>query len=231
MGWSGRGVGGSNFSYICTRVKHNTSPCHSLSNHSRCCENPVQAEALVEFCATSHWDLPTESSPSGLSSSTCLSKVLIIFLIALEKLHPLWISEAEDWIYQKAVRKQCSKETLKAKNDYVNEKVMDDLEHGNTKPFGRFIKHQQFDIISIPPIRHAGQLLTNSIEKAGVFGAEFQSVFTREDLTCIPWLDRKCNSVIPPLTITEVGVKKLLDRLKPQKASGPDRIPNCVLKE
>ena len=93
VGWSGRGVGGSNFSYICTRVKHNTSPCHSLSNHSRCCENPVQAEALVEFCATSHWDLPTESSPSGLSSSTCLIKVFIIFLIALEKLHPLWISE------------------------------------------------------------------------------------------------------------------------------------------
>ena len=72
---------------------------------------------------------------------------------------------AEDWIYYKAVRKQCSKETLKAKNDYVNEKVMDDLEHGNTKPFWRFIKHLQFDIISIPPIRHAGQLLTNSIEK------------------------------------------------------------------
>ena len=47
------------------------------------------------------------------------------------------------------------------------------------------------------PIRHAGQLLTNSIEKACVFGAEFQSVFTREDLTCIPWLGRKCNSVIP----------------------------------
>ena len=35
----------------------------------------------------------------------------------------------------------------------------------------------------------------------------------------------------PPLTITEVGVKKLLDRLKPQKASGPDRIPNRFLKE
>ena len=138
---------------------------------------------------------------------------------------------AEDWVYYKAARKQCSKDTLKAKNDYVNEKIMDDLEHGNTKPFWRFIKHLQFDIISIPPIRHAGQLLTNSIEKAGVFGAEFQSVFTREDLTCIPWLGCKCNSVIPPLTITEVGVKKLLDRLKPQKASGPDRIPNHVLKE
>ena len=58
---------------------------------------------------------------------------------------------AEDWIYYKAVMKQCSKETLKAKNDYVNEKVMDDLEHENTKPFWRFIKHLQFDIISIPP--------------------------------------------------------------------------------
>ena len=108
---------------------------------------------------------------------------------------------------------------------------MDDLEHGNTKPFWRFIKHLQFDIISIPPIRHAGQLLTNSIEKTGVFGAEFQSVFTREDRTCIPWLGRKCSSDIPPLTITEVGVKKLLDWLKPQKASGPDRIPDRVRKE
>ena len=144
---------------------------------------------------------------------------------------------AEDWIYHKAVRKQCSKETPKAKNDYVDETVMDDLEHGNTKPFWRFVKHLQFNIISIPPIRHAGQLLTNSIEKAGVFGAEFQCVFTREreDLTCIPWLGRKCNSVIPPpptpTPITEVGVKKLLDQLKPQKASGHDCIPNRVLKQ
>ena len=35
----------------------------------------------------------------------------------------------------------------------------------------------------------------------------------------------------PQLSITEVGVKKLLDRLKPKKTSGPDRIPNRVLKE
>ena len=54
-------------------------------------------------------------------------------------------------MYYKAARKQCSKETLKAKNDYVDEKVMDDLKHGNTKPFWQFIKHLQFDIISIPP--------------------------------------------------------------------------------
>ena len=61
---------------------------------------------------------------------------------------------------------------------------MDDLEHGNTKLFWQFIKHLQFDIISITPIRHAGQLFTNSIEKAGVFGAEFLICFhqRRSDL-------------------------------------------------
>ena len=36
---------------------------------------------------------------------------------------------------------------------------------------------------------------------------------------------------MPQIEISTPGVKKLLDNLKPHKASGPDSIPPTVLKE
>ena len=86
-----------------------------------------------------------------------------------------------------------------------------------SKPFWCLIRYMKFDIVCISPIRHAGQLLKKSIVKAGMFGTEFQSVSIREDLTCVPCLGcKRASSIIPPLTITKVGVNKLLDWLYSQ---------------
>ena len=62
-------------------------------------------------------------------------------------------------------------------------------------------------------------------------GKEFWSAFTHEDTSHIPSLGPKTSSTITPIHVEVAGVQKLLSRLKPNKACGPDKVPNRVLKE
>ena len=60
----------------------------------------------------------------------------------------------------------------------------------------------------------------------------FSSVFTHEDTHSIQWLGGSpAKNKITDIKVSVEGVKKLLQNLKPNKAAGPDRIPNRVLKE
>ena len=59
---------------------------------------------------------------------------------------------------------------------------------------------------------------------------EFSSVFTQENTESIPWLG-PAKENIGKINITVKGVTKILKSLKSHRASGPDRIPNRVLKE
>ena len=56
------------------------------------------------------------------------------------------------------------------------------------------------------------------------------TTYTREDTDSIPWLG-PVNARIGDINVTEQGVSKLLKDLKVHKASGPDKIPNRVLRE
>ena len=60
---------------------------------------------------------------------------------------------------------------------------------------------------------------------------QFQSVFTQEDKSTIPECSGKRLPDISDLNITIPGVTKLLKDLQVGKSSGPDQIPNRLLKE
>ena len=72
--------------------------------------------------------------------------------------------------------------------------------------------------------------MTDPLQKAEIMLEEFSSVFTHEDTEAIPWLG-PAKKKMPNIKVTEAGVRKLLLKIKPHKAAGPDRIPNRVLKE
>ena len=84
--------------------------------------------------------------------------------------------------------------------------------------------------IGIPPRRVGSTLYSAVSDKAHILISEFQSVFTREDTSFIPWLGPS-KTRIGKVTAQEAGVRKLLSQLKPHKASGPNKIPNRVLRE
>ena len=120
-----------------------------------------------------------------------------------------------------------------AKNKYVSNTLHQSLENKNSKPFWNFIKQQRKDNTGIAPLKPAKTttLITDNKLKAEVLNKQFKSVFTKENPESdLRFVGNKTNS-IGTLTIQTKGVTKLLQELSPSKASGPDNIPNRILKE
>ena len=59
----------------------------------------------------------------------------------------------------------------------------------------------------------------------------FKSVFTVEDLKDTPLMNPSTYAVMPDISSNVSGVHKLLSDLNPFKATGPDAISACFLKE
>jgi hypothetical protein len=74
-------------------------------------------------------------------------------------------------------------------------------------------------------------LINNIKEKAQILNKQFSSVFTREQVNKMPKTHIRVQQYIPNIKITQDGVAKLLRNINPSKASGPDNIPNRVLKQ
>ena len=74
-------------------------------------------------------------------------------------------------------------------------------------------------------------MLSDAIGKANILNNQYCSVFTKEVLTDIPSKGPSQAPTMPSIKVTVKGVKKLLQQLKPLKASGPDKISTRVLQE
>ena len=68
-------------------------------------------------------------------------------------------------------------------------------------------------------------------DKASILNKQYESTFTREDTSNIPQPRGEPCSTMPDIIITEDGVAKLLRKINPNKACGPDSIPARILKE
>lgn len=130
----------------------------------------------------------------------------------------------------KKYRTTYNKEIRHAQTDYINTNMNNNL-HQNTKNFWKIVKSKQVDNNGIPPLNHNNQTTNDSQEKAEILNSYFQSVYTQEDLKNIPNMTGNQIPDIPEIEITVEGVKKLLEDMEPNKASGPDQIPARILKE
>ena len=83
----------------------------------------------------------------------------------------------------------------------------------------------------IAPLKKHGNLYSDSTEKAEILSDQFSSVFTTDRGDPTPKTAGPNFPTIPSLTVTEAGVAKLLSKIVTTKASGPDEIPNHLLKE
>ena len=74
-------------------------------------------------------------------------------------------------------------------------------------------------------------MISDSVQKAEVLNDQFRKVFTQEDFTNMPALDNDSYPSMPEVTVSTQGVQKLLSKLQPNKATGPNDLPARVLKE
>jgi len=91
--------------------------------------------------------------------------------------------------------------------------IQQGLQERNTKPFWRYVKARKQDNIGISPIRKGGKLLCDGLSKAEALIDQFSSVFTRDNQTETPELEKSSHE-IKHIEINTPGVLKLLKKIK-----------------
>ena len=134
------------------------------------------------------------------------------------------------WNEFKDHQKLCRKEFRKAEQDFINKTIQDGLADNNPKPFWRYIKSKKNDNLGVSPLKENGQLRSEAKEKAEILLNQFKSVFSSDSSDNMPEVKLKVENSISDIVIDPKGVEKLLSELQPEKACGPDAIPNQVLK-
>jgi len=105
------------------------------------------------------------------------------------------------------------------------------LEGNNQKPFWRYIYSQGNDRAGVAPLKDGGELFSGSKDKAEILNRQFSSVFTADCPGSSVQLIGPSVPIIDNLSISAAGVQKLLSKINPSKAAGPDDMPCRVLKE
>ena len=102
----------------------------------------------------------------------------------------------------------------------------------NPRDFYRYINSQKKDTQGIPPLkRKNGKGVAQSdLGKAKEFNGQFTDVFSKNEHTQVPLLDRSA-PFMNDIAVSKDGVIKLLRGLNPSKALGPDELHPRVLKE
>ena len=111
-------------------------------------------------------------------------------------------------------------------NDDENQKPYEGM-----KKFWQFIKLNRNEQQGVPTLKANGKVSITATDRANTLNNQFQSVFNAQE---IPQEDLLQNSTHPTsgnIEITSIGIEKLLRKLKPHKAAGPDEISARFLKE
>ena len=115
--------------------------------------------------------------------------------------------------------------------EYVNVILNKSLEHGNNKPFWKYIKAKRNDNIGVAAIRNNGILHHDSKTKAELLNHKFKSAFTMDDDTdYLPTISHPKYPNNEDINIGIEGVETLLNNNNIHKASGQDKIPDIILK-
>ena len=123
----------------------------------------------------------------------------------------------------------------------------------DSKKLFSFLKNSHCDQQGIPPLKHDNILYSDTKTKANLFNQQFNSVFTPKEPLSLSRLasmrvqdlkkagglpsDTTPDSLqdsatnMPEINITENGLMKLLQNLKPGKAAGPDKLKPLLLRE
>ena len=213
----------------------------SLNDFCEKLSTSITKKYEMNFNAIDLWDLFKSTLNLGISqfipskfskkksSLPWFNKHLEKLIRKKSKLHKKAKASGE-WDSYKQHQKHCKKEFIKAENDYVNQIINKGLEEKNTKPFWKYIKAKKIDKIGVSPLKENGQLFSESKKKAEILLKQFKSVFTIDNTSKMPTVNKYIKDSITSIKIDKDGVEKLLSKIKPHKACGPDQIPNMVLK-
>ncbi|KAK3088908.1 hypothetical protein FSP39_025302 [Pinctada imbricata] len=135
------------------------------------------------------------------------------------------------WANYHHYQKECKRQIRNAEWQYINTAIIEGMDKNNSKPFWKYVKSRKQDNIGVTPLKFKSQLINDSKHKAKLLLDQFASVFTKEKASNMPSTTKKVKNSMNHIKIREEGVRKLLENINPSKATGPDNIPNRVLKQ
>ena len=101
----------------------------------------------------------------------------------------------------------------------------------NSKGFWKLARQKTKVNTGITDLVVDGKTVTSDIEKAEALNNHFTSVFTIENLGNVPQVTTRVDTVQEELSITEVKLIEILNKLKVDKSPGPGKIHDRVLYE
>ena len=137
--------------------------------------------------------------------------------------------KTHQWSDYKTFQKLCKKKFKQVEVDNINTIIQGGLDN-NSKPFWKYIKSKRQDNIGTSPLKKNGSHANARVGKSDIFVDQFKSVFTKITSRDMPSTASTFKSNIPTLNINPKGVEKLLASINLKKTTGPDSIPNIILK-
>ncbi|MEW8544204.1 MAG: reverse transcriptase family protein, partial [Candidatus Thiodiazotropha sp.] len=103
---------------------------------------------------------------------------------------------------------------------------------GKMKRFWSFVKSLKKDNSGVAPLKEQGKMHADPVDKSNILNRQYESVFTKENDTAdIPTLQGQPYPDMPDIVVNQEGVLKLLKKINPHKACGPDMIPARILRD
>ena len=138
--------------------------------------------------------------------------------------------KSEDWAAYCLAKKLVNTQLEHAHNAYYSQ-LFDDSFAGNRWQFWKYIQARHKEPSGISTLLIDNQFVSDPKGKAIALSNQFQSVFTREDLSNVPTLEANTSTqAMPSISFNVSGIENLLSNLDPNKAHGPDGISPYILK-
>ena len=139
---------------------------------------------------------------------------------------------------QQDIRKyrQCKGDVQKLERQayfsYINNIIeVHDDKPSKQKRFWSYIKSLRKDNTGISPLKDKGRLFNAPKDKANILNRQYQSTFTQEDINQVPSPSGIPYPDMEDIEVDKAGIRKLLQKTNPRKATGPDSIPARILKD
>ena len=119
----------------------------------------------------------------------------------------------EDWPQFRQFRRTLERRIRKKHRDNVSDFIGASLETNNSKPFWNYVKASNLTSFGITSLtKKTGEVVFTPEEKARILNEQFQSVFTEENADRMPDLRTTTTLTLPPLVVSNAGVRRLLVR-------------------
>ena len=130
--------------------------------------------------------------------------------------------------YRKAAR--AAHEAIRAAKNRFKSKLASNIKN-DTKSFYAYVNSRSKARVKVGPLVGNGNIVSDAVDMADQLNDYFTSVFTRENLSRIPSIQDNTNAHLADIQVTPAKVMKKLERLRSDKAAGPDELSPRVLKE